>query len=270
MTASQDRTTLLPDETLNLGEINLYHPEGTFTPSTASHVALRAVAGHQSLLAGTGIDWGTGSGCLAILAARIPAVAEIVGLDISESSIHVARRNAQTNSVDNKVRFMVSNSYQPTADAQRRTLDTFRGRTDFLLSNPPFSDDDDGFNYRRVVLRGAKDFLRTGGVVFLNIAYHYGIERIARLTTDVPGYAAGGMLATTEWVPYDLSLPDYLHYFENYAVEEEKGGSEYYFKHHEPPHTVLNARAALENFRKTGEYPLTQWQSHLYIRQTDP
>ncbi len=265
-----DTTTLFPHETGNLGEISVYHPEGTFTPSPASRLALKAIVDNQNLLGGTGIDWGTGSGCLAILAARIPAVKELIGLDISESSIPVARMNAQTNAVGDKAQFLWSDSYRPYAAADRRTLADFRGRTDFVLSNPPFSDDDDGFAYRAVVLRGAKDFLRPGGVVFLSIALHYGEERAVRLTNEVPGYERSYLLATTDLVPYEVDRPGYLHYLENYAIAEEKGGPDYVFLHPEYPETVLNARAALENFRKTGASPLTKWQAYLFIRRTDP
>lgn len=267
----KDTTTLFPHETGNLGEISVYHPEGTFTPSPASRLALKAIVDNQNLLGGVGIDWGTGSGCLAILAARIPAVADMIGLDILESSIQVARMNAQTNAVADKVRFVTSDSFRTFAAADQRTLDSYRGRTDFLLSNPPFSDDDDGFEYRRVILREAKDYLRTGGLVFLSIALHYGEERKVRLTeNEVPGYERCGMLATTDLVPYETDRPGYLHYLENYAIAEEKGGPDYAFVHPESPQTVFNARAALEHFRKTGASPLTKWQAYLFVRRTDP
>ncbi len=253
---------------LNLGEISILHPEETFALTPASLVAIRAIAENQNMLSGVGIDWGSGSGCLAIVAARIPSVVEVFGLEISPSNVEIAQANAQENSVGDKVRFMLADSYLPHAHPHRTALHTLRGQVDFVLSNPP-SSEDDGFEYRRIVLRGAREFLRTGGVVFLSISYQYGLERIERLTTDVVGFRYGGVLATTDWVPFDLSRPDLIHCLELYADEEQSGGPEYSFAALENPQNPLNAQGALERFRQTRRNPFSKWQTHLFVRESE-
>ena len=264
MTTGHKKTTLRSSETNGLGEVAILHPEGTFALTPASLISIRAIVENQHLLDGPGIDWGAGSGCLAILAARIPAVEAIIGLEKSEPNLNVARANAQANSVRDKVCFMAADSYVPFAEDHLATLDAFRGHAGFVLANPPASENDDGFGFRRIVLRGASDFLRLWGVVFLSISYQYGTERIKRLTFDAPGFSYGGVLASTEWVPFDLSRPDLLHCLELYATEEQNGGLEYSFADSNSPRDVLNAQVALKHFRQTGKSPLSKWQTHLF------
>ena len=74
---------------------------------------------------------------------------------------------------------MRSDSYAPFADDDRRSLESLKGRADFLIANPDSSEDDDGFGYRRTVLLGAREYLRGGGRVFLSISYQYGQPRIS-------------------------------------------------------------------------------------------
>jgi ribosomal protein L11 methylase PrmA len=71
-----------------------------------------------------GLDWGCGSGCLAIAAATIPAVRRVVGLDIVEASIDVARSNAARNGVADKTVFMRSDSYAPCPNGKSICLNS--------------------------------------------------------------------------------------------------------------------------------------------------
>src|SRR5262249_50821361 len=148
-------------------------------------------------LAGIGLDWGCGSGCLAITAATIPAVIRMVGLDIVEANIAVARSNAALNGVADKTVVMQSDSYSPYIAADRDALEALVGRITFILANPPASEGDDGFEYRRIVLKGARRFLAAGGVVHLNVSLQYGRERIKRLSREIPGFTHRGALAST-------------------------------------------------------------------------
>ena len=135
---------------------------------------------------------------------------------------------------------------------------------DFILANPPSSEGDDGFGYRRVVLRGARIFLVPGGVVFLSVSYQYGMSRVERLCQDAPGFEYRGVLASTDWVPFDLNRPDLLHCSHLYADEERRGGFEYAFRH--PRHEqTMTAQAALAHYEQTGDSPLSKWQTHLFI-----
>ncbi|MBI2160392.1 MAG: hypothetical protein HYU25_08465 [Candidatus Rokubacteria bacterium] len=76
------------------------------------------------------------------------------------------------------------------------------------------------------------------------------------------------MLASTSWVPFNLGRPDLLDCLELYARCEREGGPEYSFPSPDSPGKWMNARAALERFRVTGESPLTKWQTLLFRRKS--
>lgn len=254
-----------------LGEITILHPPGTFALTPASLISVLAVGKNRQLLSGTGLDWGSGSGVLAIAAAKVSAVRRVWGLEIVPANVEIARQNALLNGAGEKTAFFTSDSYIPVAEADRLQLQTLCGAVDFILSNPPSSEGDDGFGYRRMVLRGAREFLRPGGLVFLSVSYQYGPARVARLCEEIPGFHQVGMLASTHWVPFDLTRPDLLHCLELYAREELSGGFDYVFPRPgllpDPGvdgDVFMNARAALAHYLKTKESPLTKWQTLLF------
>ena len=257
-------TTLGDDVTRGLGEIRLMHPPGTTPITPASMISIEAIGGHKHLLEGIGIDWGSGGGCLSIIAAWTPGVDRVVGLKIDATNVSVARRNARLNGVEERVTFMRSDSYAPFADGDRHSLESLKGRADFLIANPDSSEDDDGFGYRRTVLRGAREYLRDGGRVFLSISYQYGQPRIAGLEEDVPGFFHEGILARSECVPFDLRRPDLLNCLKVYAREESRGGLEYEFCSPLRRSQAMNARISLAFYERTGRSPLSQWQTHLF------
>ena len=81
-------TTLGDDLTHGLGEIRLLHPPGATPITPASMISIEAIGGHGHLLEGIGIDWGSGGGCLSIIAARTPCVDRVVGLEISSTQMY--------------------------------------------------------------------------------------------------------------------------------------------------------------------------------------
>jgi Methyltransferase small domain len=261
---SGDRTLLDTEATGGLGPLEILHPPGTFALTPASRISIEAIARHHGLLHGIGLDWGSGTGCLSILACRIPQVKFVVGLEVSPLNVAIAWENAARNGVSDKSAFLLSDSYSPRAAADRETLHAFEGGVNFLLANPPSSEGDDGFGFRRAVLRGARKYLADGGLVFLSVSYQYGAARIARLCHDAPGFEHFGILSTTDWVPFDLRRPDLLHCLELYSAEESRGGLEYSFPDPASPEKFFGARRALANFRGTGESPLSRWQTHLF------
>ena len=260
-----DLTRFAPEITGAIGTIDIAHPAGTFAPSPASVIAVQAIADNRRLLNGTGIDWGCGTGCMTIAAARVPAVGRVIGLDIVAANVECARSNAALNGVAEKTEFIVADSYSPASGDDCRRLELLRGRVDFIVANPPASSGDDGFRYRRVVLEGAPQFLAPGGIVFLNISWQYGPQRIARLVAEVPAFRHRGAIASTDWVPFDLGRPDLLECLEEYAMEESRGGLEYSFRLADAAGAkTMNARAALDRFHGTGTSPLSKWQTHLF------
>src|SRR5262245_45992336 len=114
-----EETTVATEMVGGLGELRILHPTGTFALTPASLIALHAIGKHQELLSGTGLDWGAGTGCLAIAAAKAPGVCRVVGLEISEANVAVARDNARRNDVADKVFFFLSDSYSPRDPSDR-------------------------------------------------------------------------------------------------------------------------------------------------------
>lgn len=269
MTSPTDHSVLTPAMTGGLADLRLAHPPGTFALTPASRIALTAVGQHRHLLSGLGLDWGSGVGGLAILAAGITAVTQVVGLEISAANVAIAQQNARENGAAHKVRFLLSDGYTPVESDDGRFLDTFSGQTNFILANPPASDGDDGFTFRRTVLAGGRPFLRPGGVVFLNISSQYGRGRIERLLTDAPGYTYGGVLTSSGWVPFDLRRPDLRQNLRDYVNEESAGGLRYEFGRPFEAETSCDARAAQAWFEQTGESPLSRWEVHLFRRTAD-
>jgi release factor glutamine methyltransferase len=75
------------------------------------------------------LDFGTGTGCLAIsLAVKCPA-AQVVALDVSSDALAVARQNAASYQVESRIRFVEGDGLA--------ALDQ-NSRFDLIVSNPPY------------------------------------------------------------------------------------------------------------------------------------
>ena len=77
----------------------------------------------------TALDFGTGSGCIAIaLAAKCPPV-QMTALDVSAEALSVARENARQNGVTERIEFFQGDGFKALpAEA----------RFDLVISNPPY------------------------------------------------------------------------------------------------------------------------------------
>ena len=131
---------------------------------------------------GTIIDFGTGSGCIAVaLAANLPGAA-VTGIDISDEAIYTARENAQLNNVT--VSFVKSDVL--SFDSERV------GKAGIIVSNPPyvrnsekqfmnknvldfephsalFVTDSDPLIYYRAILKLADKILIPGGRLYFEV-----------------------------------------------------------------------------------------------------
>lgn len=263
----EDVSILNNDYTKGLGQIQFCHPVGTFALTPASNILINAIINKQDFLFGTGIDWGSGVGCLVILAAKIKTVNRVYGLEISEANINAAIKNAEINNVKEKVTFLHSDSYDPFDKANKQELEKNKGKINFILANPPSSEGDDGFEFRRIVLKGAKDYLCKDGIVFLNASFQYGVKRVEELYKNTGDYSYMGLAATTVCVPFDLNRADLLDCLKIYSREEQKGGFEYTFFAEQDANSYnryINAQTALENYYKHGKSPWTKWQTHIF------
>ena len=77
----------------------------------------------------TALDFGTGSGCLAIaLACKCPA-AEVYAIDISPEALALARQNAARHGVAERIRFLQGDGFAALPEGSR---------FDLIISNPPY------------------------------------------------------------------------------------------------------------------------------------
>jgi release factor glutamine methyltransferase len=122
------------------------------------------------------IDVGTGSGVIALtLAAEFPK-AEIVGLDISDDALMLARENAERLKLADRVLFLRSN-----------LLESIQPDFDLIVANLPYVSTDDRQNLSREVLHDPEVALFAGS---------RGDELLRQLIQDAPSWLRpGGMLA---------------------------------------------------------------------------
>jgi release factor glutamine methyltransferase len=122
------------------------------------------------------IDVGTGSGVIALtLAAEFPKT-EIVGVDISEDALMLARENAERLGLADRVRFLQSN-----------LLESVQPDFDLIVANLPYVSTADRQNLSREVLHDPEVALFAGT---------RGDELVRQLTAQAPSwFRPGGMLA---------------------------------------------------------------------------
>jgi release factor glutamine methyltransferase len=78
-------------------------------------------------------DVGTGSGVIAVCAAKYVPTAQVTAIDISPAALAVARRNAEKHSVADRIEFLESNLFA-NVSAERSF--------DYIASNPPYVEAD--------------------------------------------------------------------------------------------------------------------------------
>lgn len=111
------------------------------------------------------LDLCTGSGIQAILSAK--TADKVVGIDLDEQSIEIAKFNAYLNGVDKKVEFRLGNLY----DSMNEDVEF-----DYITSNPPFipipssvkfpiagDGGEDGKDIIRKIFNGYRNHLKPGG-----------------------------------------------------------------------------------------------------------
>ncbi|GBE22499.1 50S ribosomal protein L3 glutamine methyltransferase [bacterium BMS3Bbin01] len=247
------------EDTGGLGPVEVEIAAGGGPVTPASRVMVRAVGRCRGLLSGVGIDWGTGTGLLSIAAARIPAVTSIVAIERDPEAVANARRNVDRNGVANRVVVVQADLFTAYDPDDRDLLERLIGRVDFLIANPPASDDGDGLEWRRRVLDGARPLLEPGAVILLQVSSHYGDERIRGLA-DAGGYRFVETVERSPRTPFDLSRDDLRRALDVYVAEERRGGRPYRF--YLADGSVVDARQVAAGAGP----PLTSWQAHRFER----
>ncbi|HLN56800.1 MAG TPA: peptide chain release factor N(5)-glutamine methyltransferase [Bacteroidales bacterium] len=134
------------------------------------------------------IDFGTGSGCIAIAIAGNISGAAVTGVDISEKALEIARLNASLNNTEvsfekndildfkpkgKKPGIIVSN---PPYVRQSEKVSMRNNVLDFEPAQALFVDDSDPLVFYRKILETANEILIDGGKVYFEINEALGIE----------------------------------------------------------------------------------------------
>lgn len=140
------------------------------------------------------VDLGTGSGAIAISLALEGPFAEVVGVDISEAALNVARDNAQAAGVADRVEFRLGSLYEALRSDER---------FDVVVSNPPYVAESEadslpaevrdweppvalfagpsGGEVLERIVSGVRAHLRAGGLLALEVAPAVADETVARV-----------------------------------------------------------------------------------------
>lgn len=164
-------------------KLNFYVDENVLIPRPDTEVTVEEVIlyckkekqGKAKIL-----DLCTGSGAIAISLAKYLPNCEIVGVDISEKALKIAKKNQVNNFVEN-VDWICSNLFEEIKDC-----------FDVIVSNPPYikrnviphlqeevkkepilalDGGEDGLVFYKAILKQAKEYLNPKGAIFLEIGY---------------------------------------------------------------------------------------------------
>ena len=129
------------------------------------------------------LDIGTGSGAIAVSLAKYLPLSNVYAVDISKDAIEMARKNAESNGVSQRIDFLLGNLFEP--------FELIGEKVDVLVSNPPYipaGDIDslqrevavyeprgaldgglDGLDFYRTIVEKAQRFLKNGGMIYLEV-----------------------------------------------------------------------------------------------------
>jgi release factor glutamine methyltransferase len=146
---------------------------------TLIELALKLFDGKKELSI---LDIGTGSACLIIALLQQFQNAKAVAVDIDENALLVAKKNAATHKLSDKIEFICCDLFAK-----------IDGKFDLIISNPPYiksseikklenevrlyepilalDGGDDGLDFYRKIANNSADFLKEGGVVILEAGY---------------------------------------------------------------------------------------------------
>lgn len=159
--------------------------EGCLIPRGESEELVRWIASEAKGAKGAPriLDIGVGSGALSIALSRTIAGSQVVGVDISDEAIEIARENCE---------HLAPGVTIKKGDALQGVEKSVEGEFDIILSNPPyipksecsqmrinvtehephlalFVPDDDPLIFYRSIARSAQRLLRTGGKLYFEI-----------------------------------------------------------------------------------------------------
>lgn len=149
------------------------------------------------------LDLCTGSGCIAAAVAHHNKNSTVIATDISPAALEVAKQNITRLGLPDRVTLLEGNLFEPLS--QLVDKDPF----DLILSNPPYiatakiaeldrsvrdyepmlalDGGPDGLTFHRQILKTAPAHLRSGGRIFIEIAFDQG-EEVLTLAQEYPDF----------------------------------------------------------------------------------
>ncbi len=181
-----------------------YVDENVMAPTPETELLCeQAVAflGEQHLDCPTILDLGIGSGVIAVTVAAEFGRCRVLGLDISEPALEVARRNVAAHELADKIRLRRSDFFSAIIQGEQ---------FDLILSNPPYIAEpdypaldpevladpkiamtagEDGLDAIRVILRDAPNYLAKGGRIMFEVGLGQA-EKVVALTENDRRYSS--------------------------------------------------------------------------------
>ncbi|MBI4439047.1 methyltransferase [Candidatus Woesearchaeota archaeon] len=150
-----------------------------YNPAEDSYLLLEAVKEHA---VGDVLEVGTGTGILAIAAAKKEGVKSATATDISDAALHAARTNAASEGI--RIKFRRADLFEG-----------IRGQFDTIIFNPPYLPQDKGIEDRAIYggrkgyetverfIRASSNFLKPDGRIILvasSLTTNHAVERIIK------------------------------------------------------------------------------------------
>ena len=133
------------------------------------------------------LDVGTGSGCIAVAVAVNHPTAQVTATDMSEAALSVARENAQSHQVLDRIRFLKGDLFEALGDAGPSQAIGEDGLFDVIASNPPYIAE-----HEKETLQADVRQYEPHEALFSGPT---GLEILTRLVDEAPRHlAAGGTL----------------------------------------------------------------------------
>ncbi len=158
--------------------LDFYVDENVLIPRQDTEILVEHILEHFNNKSISCIDFGTGSGCIAISIANFNKNALIKAVDISKSALKIAKKNAEANGVLKRISFEEADVFKYEA----------YGRYDLIVSNPPYIRSEDILGLQKDVKNFEPSLALDGGES--GLLYY---ERIIKIAPRL--LKANGMLA---------------------------------------------------------------------------
>lgn len=178
--------------------LNFYVDENVLIPQPDTEILVeKAIEIAETTQKNKILDMCTGSGCIAISLAKKINNAQITAVDISNSALNVANKNAINNNVENKIKFVNSDIFNNIEE-----------KFDIIVSNPPYIETEtinkleievqnephlaldggiDGLKFYKIIANNAFKYLNENGYLLLEIGYNQQ-NSVTQLLQDIGKY----------------------------------------------------------------------------------